>query len=113
MTVPADAWVFDTGPLRHFAARGWLAVLRFSPWARSVVAKSSWTTPRQIAEEDGLKVAATVPVLCEAIRAKRLTMVMAEELADHLLEGAYFLPFGPGGFRRRVLQNGLLGYGDL
>jgi hypothetical protein len=29
VTVPGNAWAFDTGPLRHFAAQGWLAVLRF------------------------------------------------------------------------------------
>jgi hypothetical protein len=29
VSVPEDAWVFDTGPLRHFAIHGWLGVLRF------------------------------------------------------------------------------------
>lgn len=70
-------------------------------------------TPRQIAEEEGLKVTATVPMLCEAIRAQKLTTVMVEQLADNLLEGDYYLPFGPGGFRRHVLENGLLDYEDL
>jgi predicted nucleic acid-binding protein len=70
-------------------------------------------TPRRIAEEKGIQVTATVPLLCEAIRARKLTTVMVEELADNLIEGEYYLPFGPGGFRRHVLENGLLDYGDL
>lgn len=70
-------------------------------------------TPRRIAEEKGIRVTATVPLLCDAVRAKKLTVAMVEGLADHLLEGKYFLPFGPGGFRRHVLENGLLDYEDL
>lgn len=184
MTVPDDSWVFDTGPLRHFAAEGWLAVLRFLAGERHVYVPDSverelyeaadrvpavrqaldadWVhvhrsdsfeyveafaryrdrlvadgknvgecgvlamgkiygcelviddaVPRQIAEDEGIKVTATVPLLCDAIRERKLTMVMVEELADHLLEGKYYLPFGPGGFRQHVLENGLLDYGDL
>lgn len=70
-------------------------------------------TARQIAEEKGMQVTATVPLLCQAIREKQLTLVMVEELADNLLEGEYFLPFGPGGFRQHVIENGLLDYDDL
>ncbi|SFL58786.1 hypothetical protein SAMN05192584_12231 [Streptomyces pini] len=69
--------------------------------------------PRQIAEEERIKVTATVPMLCEAVRAKQLTMVMVEQLADDLLEGEYFLPFARGGFRRHVLEHGLLDYEEL
>ncbi|MEU1550873.1 hypothetical protein [Nocardia sp. NPDC005745] len=185
MTVPENAWVFDTGPLRHFSMQGWLGVLRFLAGERPVYIPDSverelndaaehvsaivraaldadWihvhrstdqdfgeafahyvdrlvsegknlgecgvlamgqiykcevviddAIPRQIAEEKGLRVTATVPLLCEAIRAKQLTMVMVEELADNLLEGEYYLPFGPGGFRRHVLENGLLDYDEI
>jgi hypothetical protein len=35
-------------------------------------------------------------------------LVMVEQLADNLLEGKYYMPFGPGGFRQHVLENGLL-----
>lgn len=70
-------------------------------------------TPRMIAEEKGIKVTATVPLLCEAIRAKKLTTVMVEALADNLLEGEYYLPFGPGGFRQHALENGLLDFSEL
>jgi predicted nucleic acid-binding protein len=47
--------------------------------------------PRKIAEEKGIRVTATV-LLCEAIRAKQLTTVMVEALADDLLESKYYLP---------------------
>jgi predicted nucleic acid-binding protein len=70
-------------------------------------------TPRAIAEEKGIQVAATVPLLCDAVRAKKLTLGMVEALADNLLEGDYFLPFSSGGFRRHVLENGLLDYTDI
>ena len=70
-------------------------------------------TPRAIAEEKGIKVTATVPLLCAAIRTKQLTLVMVEALADDLLKGEYYLPFGPGGFRQHVLQNGLLEYDEV
>ena len=139
MTVPDNAWVFDTGPLRHFAIQGWLGVLRFLAGERPVyipdsvereldsaadhvpatraVLDADWihihrstshdfseafahyvdrlvvdgknlgecgvlamgqiykcevviddATPRQIANERGIQVTATVPLLCEAIR---------------------------------------------
>jgi predicted nucleic acid-binding protein len=70
-------------------------------------------TPRVIAGEKGLRVTATVPLLCDAIRGRKLTTVMVEALADALLEGEYYLPFGPGRFRQHVLENGLLDYADL
>lgn len=184
MTVPADALVFDTGPMRHFAEQGWLGALRFLAGERPVyipesverelsdqvgavpanraVLEADWITvdrstdwdfssafagyedrlvvdrknrgecgvlamgkvygcelvlddavPRQIAEDEGLRVTATVPLLCDAIREKQLTIVMVESLADHLLEGEYFLPFSKGGFRQHVLENGLLEYDEL
>jgi hypothetical protein len=36
VTVPDNAWVFDTGPLRHFSMQGWLGVLRFLAGERPV-----------------------------------------------------------------------------
>ncbi|MEV6632294.1 hypothetical protein AB0M54_16250 [Actinoplanes sp. NPDC051470] len=36
MTVPEQALVFDTGPMRHFAIQGWLGVLRFLAGERPV-----------------------------------------------------------------------------
>ncbi|HEX3589106.1 MAG TPA: hypothetical protein VHV74_05695 [Pseudonocardiaceae bacterium] len=69
-------------------------------------------TPRRIAEEKGIRVSATVPLLCQAIRGKQITMVMAERLVDTLLRSKYFLPFEPGGFRQHVLENDLLDYDE-
>ena len=70
-------------------------------------------TARKVAEEEGISCSATVPLLCDAIRQKKLTTPMVEHLADDLLGGQYFLPFGPGGFRRHVVENGLLDYDEL
>lgn len=176
--------MFDTGPLRHFAAQGWLGVLRFLSEGQPVfipdsverelknaadylpavhaVLDAGWihvyrsydadyleafakyadrlvaggkntgecgvlamgqihkcevviddATPRAIAEEEGIRVTATVPLLCDAIRARHLTTTMVETLADNLIEGEYFLPFGRGGFRQHVLTNGLLDFEEL
>ena len=184
MTVPDDAWVFDTGPLRHFAAQQWLGVLQFLTADRPVyipdsvereidaatqhvpavraVLEAKWinvhrstdqkfaeafsryadrlvangkntgecgvlamgelygceividdSTAHRIAEEKKLRVTATVPLLCQAIRARQLTMAMVEALVDNLLEGEYRLPFGPGGFRKHVIEHGLLEYGEF
>jgi hypothetical protein len=68
---------------------------------------------RTIAVENGLRVTSTVPLLCDAIRAKMLTVAMVEHVADQLLEGDYYLPFGPGGFRHHVVENGLLDYDEI
>lgn len=184
MIPSADAWVFDTGPMRHFAVQGWTGVLKFLANGRDVyipdtverelldmavelpvlraVLDADWitvfrstdteyqrsyalffdrlvaggknvgecgvlamgavygcdividdSTPRTIAEEFGLNVTATVRVLCDAIRAKQLTTVMVESLADDLLSGDYYLPFVAGGFRNHVLENGLLDWDEL
>ncbi|MFT4218751.1 MAG: nucleotide-binding protein [Micropruina sp.] len=65
---------------------------------------------RTIAEEDGLHVTCTLSLLCDAIRAKQLTVAMVEALADDLLEGDYYLPFRAGGFRRWALEEGHLDF---
>lgn len=184
MAPGGDAWVFDAGPLRHFAVSGWLGVLkflagdrtvfvpdvverelrrqtahvpaigqvldadwirvfsstdytymaRFAEYARRLVADGKNegecgvlamgatfgcemviddSTPREIAEAQNLRVTATVPILCDAIRTKQLTVPMVEHVADELLANAYYLPFGPGGFRQHVLENGLLDYDEV
>ncbi len=180
-TDPPEALVLDTGPLRHFAAEGWLRLLEYLAGDRIVVIPESverevreqahgvpllgdvltadWivtdrsddlphlaafsryeerlvvgranrgecgvlapaevrgyeavlddAVPRAIAEEVGIRVTASVPLLCQAVREGRLTLEMVEKLADDLLRGEYFLPFGPGGFRRHALENGLIDY---
>lgn len=69
--------------------------------------------PRGIGREFGLNITATVPILCQAISRSQLTTVMVESLADDLIGGDYYLPFQKGGFRRHVLENGLLDYENL
>lgn len=184
MTVPPNALVFGTGPLRHFAVQGWLGVLKFLagdnpvyipesveaelraasehyPAVRSTL-DAEWirihrstdlsflaafaryedrlvaagknrgecgvlamgelfgcqvvvddAAARTIAEEQGIAVTCTVALLCRAVQEKKLTVEMVEALADDLLQGSYYLPFGPGGFRRYAVEQGLLDYGDL
>lgn len=67
-------------------------------------------TARAIAEDEGLSVTATLPLLCGAIRAGKLTVPMVEHLADELIAGEYFLPFGPGHFRQWALEQDLIDY---
>ena len=67
-------------------------------------------TARAVAEADGMEPLATLPLLCRAIRAEELTVVMVEHLADELIAGDYFLPFGAGQFRRWALESGLIDY---
>lgn len=181
MTRPADALVFDTGPLRHFAAENWLGVLKFLAGDRRIlipesverelkrqvhglpvlhqVLEADWIhvdrsddlefvmafatyeqrlavgqenlgecgvlalgrtrgfeivlddrVPRTIAEEEGIRVTATLPLLCNAIREGQLTVPMVEALADDLITGEYFLPFSRGGFRRWAIEAGLIEY---
>lgn len=67
------------------------------------------TGPLLIARERGLDITGTLGLLCTAIRPGQLTVPMVEQLADDLLSGTYFLPFGSGGFRRWAEDQGLLG----
>ncbi|WP_235508908.1 nucleotide-binding protein [Aeromicrobium sp. Root236] len=65
---------------------------------------------RNVANEKGIRVTATVQLLCEAVRAEKLTVSMVEQLADDLISGDYYLPFERGEFRRYALENGLIEY---
>lgn len=181
MTAQSDALVFDTGPLRHFADQGWLAVLHFLAGERTVVIPESverelnhqvkevgtlrqvldaaWITvdrsddigfltafaryedrlavglknrgecgvlalgavrgyevvlddnvARKMATEEGIRVTSTLALLCKGIREGEMTVPLVERLADDLITGDYYLPFGPGGFRRWAYQEGLIEY---
>ncbi|MEU4196029.1 nucleotide-binding protein [Kribbella sp. NPDC026611] len=68
------------------------------------------SVPRKIAEEEGIRVTATLPLLCNAIRESQLTVSMVESLADDLITGSYFLPFERGGFRKWACEEGLIEY---
>lgn len=69
-------------------------------------------TARTIAEEKGISVTTTLDLLCQAIRARRLTISLVEKIADDLMVGDYYLPFGPGGFRMHAIKTGLLDYDE-
>lgn len=142
MRVPETAWVFDTGPVRHFAVyipdgveRELGETVEHEPAVRSAL-DAEWITVWRSDEPDhlvaieimidwsrvtrmsansahGIRVTSTVPILCDAIRHKKLTTPMVEHVADRLLESEYHLPFGPGGFRAHVLEHGLLDYAEL
>lgn len=173
--------VFDTGPVLHFVAQGWLGILRLVVQERSLVVPesverelrdlgsphlllASGTNPfsvdrrndaaylaafaryegrlvaggknrgecgvlalgavmarqqrddyilviddrmaRNLAQEDNLHFTTTLALLIDAIKLRLLTVDLVEALADDLLSGDYYLPFGPGGFRRWAIEEG-------
>lgn len=61
---------------------------------------------RKAAADHGVALRPTLALLCEAIRARQLTVEMVSALADDLLAGSYRLPFEPGGFARWAAENG-------
>jgi len=65
---------------------------------------------RNIATGEGLRVTSTLALLCNAIREGQLTVPLVEALADDLIIGDYYLPFGRGGFRRWACEEGLIDY---
>ncbi|UUZ57651.1 nucleotide-binding protein [Nocardioides sp. B-3] len=52
MTQSSEAFVFDTGPLRHFAVQGWLGVLKFLTAERGAIIPESveYELKRQVHE---------------------------------------------------------------
>lgn len=67
-------------------------------------------TARQIASEEHLQVTTTLDLLCAAIREQKLTVTTVEQLADDLLQGDYYFPFGRGAFRMFAVEMGLIDY---
>jgi predicted nucleic acid-binding protein len=65
---------------------------------------------RGVAKDAHLDVTATLPLLCEAIRAGKLTVDVVESLADDLIEDDYYLPFDRGAFRQWATEEGLIDY---
>lgn len=58
--------------------------------------------------EAGVEIRPTLALLCEAVRTGMLTSASVSELADHLIESSYRLPFGPGQFVTWARERGLL-----
>lgn len=50
----------------------------------------------------------TLSLLCEGVRVGLLTARVVADIADHLIESEYRLPFPPGGFLGWAIENGLL-----
>lgn len=63
---------------------------------------------RRAAKSAGVSVQGTLGLLCEAIRSGLLTVPMVADLADHLLETEYRLPFASGGFELWAKDNGMV-----
>ncbi|MGP9724508.1 hypothetical protein ACT3SZ_10900 [Corynebacterium sp. AOP40-9SA-29] len=63
---------------------------------------------RKAGRDAGVTVQPTLALLCQAIREGLLTVPLVSDLADHLLETEYRLPFAQGGFQRWAEDNGLL-----
>ena len=85
----------EAAVLAYAQAHGALAVIDDSPGRRAAVSR-------------GIACQGTLALLCEAVRAGRLTVAMISALADDLLEGAYRLPFTRGGFEQWATDCGLL-----
>ena len=66
---------------------------------------------RQAARDFSVALRPTLALLCDAIRDGVLTVRMVSDLADHLLETEYRLPFGPGGFENWADEHGLIAPG--
>ncbi|WP_454117859.1 nucleotide-binding protein [Microbacterium lacticum] len=63
---------------------------------------------RKHAQRSGLDARGTLALLCDAIRAEKLTVAMVSDLADDLMTGEYRLPFAKGAFARWAGENGLI-----
>lgn len=63
---------------------------------------------RKAAQTYEVRCQGTLALLCEGIRGGHLTIGIVSSVADHLIEGEYRLPFGPGGFEKWARENGLI-----
>ena len=131
-----DVFVFDTGPLSHFALAGWLGALKAVVAGRSAlipdvvadelrtgadrdnrisaVLLSSWIEVRELQTDDARKAAdsnhverrGTLGLMIEAIRAELLTVKLVSAIADDLLATEYHLPFKRGRFEQWAVEHG-------
>ena len=60
------------------------------------------------ARSSGVECRGTLGILCDAVRAGLLSVQIVSDLADHLLETEYRLPFLNGGFAGWAAENGLI-----
>ena len=105
----------EIGSFAEFAARlvvgtrnvGEAAVLAYAK-VHGATAVIDDGAGRQAARDFSVALRPTLALLCDAIRDGLLTVRMVSDLADHLLETEYRLPFRPGGFARWADENGLI-----
>ncbi|MBB5806378.1 putative nucleic acid-binding protein [Saccharothrix ecbatanensis] len=88
--------------------RGEAAVLALASISGGVAVVDD-SAARKVADRHGVEHIGTLGLLCESIRSGLLTVRLVAQLADHLLEGEYRLPFLPGGFEKWAADNGLVG----
>lgn len=62
---------------------------------------------RKAALEANVDHLGTLNLLCQGVREGRLTLRGVSDVADHLIETKYRLPFGPGEFENWAIDNGL------
>ncbi|WP_448061214.1 nucleotide-binding protein [Cellulomonas hominis] len=63
---------------------------------------------RSAAQRAGVALKGTLGLLCDAIRLGELTVAVVAQLADHLLETEYRLPFASGGSAEWAMKNDLV-----
>ncbi|MEU8038867.1 hypothetical protein [Streptosporangium sp. NPDC049078] len=77
----------EAGVLAYAKAHGATAIIDDGP-------------ARRAAKTHNVHHQGTLALLCESIRSELLTVDLVSAVADHLIEGEYRLPFGPGGFKQ-------------
>lgn len=63
---------------------------------------------RRAARDADVELRPTLSLLCQAVREGLLTVRLVADLADHLLETQYRLPFAQGGFEAWAIENDLV-----
>lgn len=99
----------------HFAARlvvgdrnvGEAAVLAYAK-THGAVAVMDDGAGRRAARDADVELRPTLSLLCQAVREGLLTVRLVADLADHLLETQYRLPFAQGGFEAWAIENDLV-----
>lgn len=82
MNAGPDPLVFDTGPLRHFAAQGWLRVLDFITTGRGVLVPES--VERELIEQSH-----TISALHEVLDADWITIDRSDVLVETMAFARY------------------------
>lgn len=87
--------------------RGEAGVLAYAK-ANSAIAVVDDGAARRAAQDYGVALQPTLRLLCDAVRQGHATVGLVSNVADHLLETEYRLPFKAGGFAKWAADNDLL-----